>query len=90
MKSKQNKRSARVSPKKIQINKGAKGLTAQAGLIPVVKFLQRQNLVQLIQETVEHQRGDSALYDVVDAIFLSLAAITKASLFRLKNLTLRV
>ena len=72
MKSKQNKRSARVSPKKVQINKGAKGLTAQAGLIPVVKFLQRQNLVQLIRETVQHQRGDSALYDVVDAIFLPL------------------
>ena len=75
MKCKQNKRSARVSPKKIQINKGAKGLTAQAGLIPVVNFLQKQNIVQLIHETVDHQRGATARYDVVDAIFLSLIAI---------------
>lgn len=75
MKCKQNKRSARVSPKKIQINKGAKGLTAQAGLIPVVKFLQKQNIGQLIQDTVQHRRGASARYDAVDAIFLSLVAI---------------
>lgn len=75
MKCKQNKRSARVSPKKIQINKGAKGLTAQAGLIPVVKFLQKQNVAQLIQDTLGHQRGASALYDAVDAICLSLVAI---------------
>ncbi|MCI5142737.1 MAG: IS1380 family transposase [Candidatus Electrothrix sp. ATG1] len=75
MKCKQNKRSARVSPKKIQINKGAKGLTAQAGLIPVVKFLQKQNVGQLIQETVDHQRGATARYDVVDAILLPLVAI---------------
>jgi hypothetical protein len=75
MKSKQNKRSARVSPKKIQINKGAKGVTAQAGLIPVVKFLQKHNVGQLIQETLEHQRGATATYDAVDIIFLPLIAI---------------
>jgi len=39
MKNKQNKRSARVSPRKIEIKTGSRGLTAQAGLIPVVKFL---------------------------------------------------
>lgn len=75
MKSKQNKRSARVSPKKIQINKGAKGVTAQAGLIPVVKFLQKHNVGQLIQETVEHQRGATATYDAVDIILIPLVAI---------------
>ncbi len=75
MKSKQNKRSARVSPKKIQINKGAKGVTAQAGLIPVVKFLQKHNVGQLIEETVEHQRGATATYDAVDIILLPLVAI---------------
>jgi len=56
-------------------NKGAKGLTAQAGLIPVVKFLQKQGVEQLIKETVHHQRGATALYDAVDAIFLPLVAI---------------
>jgi hypothetical protein len=75
MKSQQNKRSARVSPKKIKINKGAKGLTAQAGLIPVVKFLQKHNVGQLIQDTLEHQRGATATYDAVDIIYLPLLAI---------------
>jgi hypothetical protein len=75
MNSKLNKRSARVSPKKIKINKGVKGLTAQAGLIPVVKFLQKQNINSLVKNTVDHQRGATALYDAVDAIMLPLVAI---------------
>ncbi|WPD25093.1 MAG: IS1380 family transposase [Candidatus Electrothrix scaldis] len=55
--------------------KGAKGVTAQAGLIPAVKFLQKHNVGQLIQETLEHQRGATATYDAVDIIFLPLIAI---------------
>jgi hypothetical protein len=64
-----------MSPKKIHINKGAKNLTAQAGLVPVVKFLQKHNVISCIQGTVNHQRGDTALYDAVDAIFLPLVAM---------------
>ena len=75
MKRNDSKRSSRMSPKKIHISKGAKGLTAQAGLIPVVKFLQKQGIISLIQGTVKHQRGATALYDVVDAVFLPLIAI---------------
>jgi len=75
MKKKNNKRSSRMTPKKVRINKGAKNLTAQAGLIPVVKFLQKHNVIQCIQGTVNHQRGDTALYDAVDAIFLPLVAM---------------
>ncbi|MBM9515296.1 IS1380 family transposase [Desulfogranum marinum] len=75
MKKKQHKRSARVSPKKITFSKGAKGLTAQAGLIPVVQFLQNQGIVELVRDTVNHKRGANALYDAVDAIFLPLVAI---------------
>jgi len=75
MKNKNSKRSSRMSPKKVHISKGAKGLTAQAGLIPVVKFLQKQGIISLIQGTVKHQRGTTALYDVVDAIFLPIIAI---------------
>ena len=75
MKREHNKRSVRISPKKIKINKGGEGLTAQAGLIPVVKFFHNLNLAGIIKETVDHQRGGTALYDVVDAIFLPLVAI---------------
>lgn len=75
MKNKQNKRSARTMPRKVKINKGAKGLTAQAGLIPVVKFLHNLNTIGLIKETLDHTRGANARYDAVDAIFLPLVAI---------------
>ncbi len=75
MKKKNNKRSSRVAPKKVRFKKGAKNLTAQAGLIPVVKFLQKYNIIHLIQETVQHERGANARYDAVDAIFLPLVAM---------------
>ncbi len=75
MNRKQNKRSARVAPRKIQISKGAKGLTTQAGLIPVVKFLQKHGVMGLVAGTVNHRRGATARYDAVDAIFLPLVAI---------------
>ena len=39
MKTKNNKRSASMSPKKVFIGNTAKGLTSQAGVEPVVKFL---------------------------------------------------
>ncbi len=75
MKNIKNKRSARIAPRKIGINKGAKGLTAQAGLIPVVKFLHHLNITGIINKTIEHERGTTALYDAVDTIFLPLVAI---------------
>lgn len=75
MKSQNNKRSARVSPKKVKILKGAKGLTTQAGLIPVVKFLQKIGMESLIKSTLDHERGSTALYDAVDAIFLTIIGI---------------
>ena len=58
MKNTNNKRSARVSPKKVEIKKEAKGLIAQAGLVPVVKFLHRLNIIDTIKDTVDHvKRG---------------------------------
>ena len=74
MNAKNTKRSARVSSKKVTINNNAKGLTSQAGLIPVVKFLRKCGLIGLINETVEHERGANALYDSVDALFLTVIA----------------
>ena len=75
MKKKNNKRSSRVAPKKVRFKKGAKNLTAQAGLIPVVKFLQKHNVPELIQSTVQHKRGFNASYNAVDVIFLPLVAM---------------
>ena len=64
---KNSKRSTRVSSKKVTISNHAKGLTSQAGLVPVVKFLRRIGMVGLIKENVDHERGAKALYDSVDA-----------------------
>jgi hypothetical protein len=69
------KRAARTSPSKVHIQNGAKGLTAQAGLIPIVKFLQKHGMVSLIGSTIKHERGVTALYDAADAIFLSIVGI---------------
>ena len=79
MKTNNNKRSARVSPKKVFINNNAKGLTSQAGLVPVVKFLRRAGMDTLIKETLDHERGDNALYDAVDAVFLTVIGIIGGS-----------
>lgn len=74
MKTQNTKRSARVSSKKVTISNNAKGLTSQAGLVPVVKFLRNCGMINLINETVEHERGANALYDSVDALFLTVVA----------------
>jgi hypothetical protein len=71
---KNNKRSARVSSKKVSINNHGKGLTSQAGLVPVVKFLRKVGMIELVKETVEHERGSNALYDSADAVFLTVIA----------------
>lgn len=75
MKTHTTKRSARMAPKKVQLKKGAKGLTAQAGLIPAVKFLQSCQLESAIKTTLKHTRGANALYDAVDAVFLGIIGI---------------
>ena len=50
----------------------ATGLTSQAGLIPVIKFLQRIGFEKTVNQTVPHQRGDNADYQLTDGIFLTL------------------
>jgi len=74
-KSGHNKRSARIAPRKLHIEKGARGLTTQAGLIPVAQFLKKHNISSLIEKTLKHERGASALYDAVDGICLTIVAI---------------
>lgn len=75
MNAKSNKRSARVSPKKVRISNCAKGLTSQAGLIPVVKYLRQIGLETVIEESIDHERKTNALYDSVDVVFLTVVAI---------------
>ena len=53
----------------------ASGLTSQAGLIPVIKFLQRIGFDKTLNQTVPHQRGDNADYQLADGVFLSLVGM---------------
>jgi len=75
MKSYHNIRSSRSSVKNIQIIQGGQDLTAQAGLIPVVKFLKKHDFASKIEQTLDHQRGATGVYDAVDMILLPLVAI---------------
>ena len=75
MKSYHNTRLSRRSVKNIQIIQGGQDLTAQAGLIPVVKFLKKHGFASKIEQTLDHQRGVTGVYDAVDMILLPLVAI---------------
>ena len=70
MKNYHNTRLSRRSVKNIQIIQGGQDLTAQACLIPVVKFLKKYGFASKIEQTLDHQRGATGVYDAVDMILL--------------------
>jgi hypothetical protein len=71
----QKKPAARKLTGKVHMPATATGLTSQAGLIPVVKFLQRIGFEKTVNQTVPHQRGDNADYQLTDGIFLTLVGM---------------
>jgi hypothetical protein len=71
----QKKPAARKQTGKVHMPATATGLTSQAGLIPVIKFLQRIGFEKTVNQTVPHQRGDNADYQLTDGIFLTLVAM---------------
>ena len=75
MKKKRSARSARTTAKNIHISQGGRDLTAQAGLIPVVKFFHKHGIVSKTEQSVDHQRGATGLYDAVDMVILSMVGI---------------
>ena len=58
-KKQQKTTAARKLAGKVKMLATASGLTSQAGLIPVVKFLGRIGFEQTVNQTVPHQRGDN-------------------------------
>ena len=50
-------------------------MTSKAGLIPVVKFLDKLGFNQIFQNTVKHERGDNAIYRLEDGVFLILTGL---------------
>ena len=66
---------ARRQTGKVHMPATASGLTSQAGLIPVIKFLQRIGFDKTLNQTVPHQRGDNADYQLADGAFLALVGM---------------
>ena len=77
MKKFHNTRSSKSSVKNIQIIQGGQDLTAQAGLIPVVKFLKKHGFASKIEPALDHHWGTTGVYDSVDMILLPLAGIVR-------------
>jgi hypothetical protein len=69
------KSAARNQTGKVHMSATATGLTSQTGLIPVIKFLQRIGFEKTVNQTVPHQRGDNADYQLTDGIFLTLVGM---------------
>ncbi|HIO11923.1 MAG: hypothetical protein MK510_05885 [SAR324 cluster bacterium] len=77
MKSYHSTRSSRRSVKNIQIIQGGQDLTAQAGLIPVVKFLKKHGFASKIEQTLDHQRGATGVYGAVEMTLLPMSRIRR-------------
>ena len=59
---------ARGRTKKLHIQRTGKGLTSQAGLIPVVKFLDKREFLDALDTFIPHKRGNNAVYQLSNVI----------------------
>ena len=65
----------RKAPPKVTIENSSENLTSQAGLIPVVHFLDKLDFMGLTRQTLSEQRASNATYEFSDAIYLAVVAI---------------
>lgn len=72
---KQRKSSARKQASKVNMCSTARGLTSQAGLLPVVKYLGRIGFEKIVRQGVPHKRGDNANYQLSDVVMLTLVGM---------------
>ena len=66
---------ARHSSPKIRYEATGRNLTSQAGLVPVIKFLDALGFSGLFARHVHHERRANARYQLVDAVFLVLIGL---------------
>ena len=59
----------------VKISSTAHGLTSQAGLIPVVKYLDSIGFEKTLKRGVVHSRGDNADYHLSDVVLLTLVGM---------------
>ncbi len=60
--------------KKIKIQSTTKGLSAQAGMIPVVHFLKKHQLYKRLNQALELERASNAKWQLSDAVYLTTTA----------------
>ena len=75
--SKAPKSSSRVRnrTRSVKITSTAHGLTSQAGLIPVVKYLDKIGFEKIVDKNVSHLRGDNADYHLSDVVLFTLVGM---------------
>ena len=72
---KRRKSAARKQTGKVNMPSTARGLTSQAGLLPVVKYLGRIGFEKIVRQDVPHKRGDNANYQLSDVVMLTLVGM---------------
>jgi hypothetical protein len=50
-------------------------LTSHAGLIPVVKYLDKTGFEKTVEKNVSHSRGDNADYHLSDVVLFTLVGM---------------
>jgi len=50
-------------------------LTSQAGLVAVIKFLDKIGLSEVIEKAVDYNRGSNAYYKLSDAVYLTVSGL---------------
>ena len=59
----------------VKMTSTAHGLTSQAGLIPVVKYLDRIGFEKTVKQSVPHRRGENADHHLSDVVLLTLVGM---------------
>ena len=72
---KKSARRARQTSAKVHLDATAKNMSSKAGLIPVIKFLDKLGFRELFQQTVHHGRGHNAVYTLEDSVFLIVVGL---------------
>ena len=66
---------SRIESKTAHFSQTGKNMTSKAGLIPVVKFLDKMGFCELFRKTVDHQRNNNAFYRLEDGVLLILTGL---------------
>ena len=70
-----NRRGARKNSPKVRFESSGRNLTSQAGLIPVIKFLDKLGFNGLINRHVHHRRAKNAHYSLSEGVFLIMIGL---------------